>query len=276
MECPYCGSSRIIERDGQYVCIDCGSVLGSVYVYDTYTQASPLLDSEEVDLSPIWRSVEKTIKKNVNVRLSIYRRLRAINERFRIRRESYSIYRAFECMEFIARSFNIDDRYVEEAKSIFRKIINTDNSATYYQVAVAAMLYVILAHNLPVSTKLVINACRSRGHKLTFESIRDSLMAMGIKYSVRDRILSHIRVGLGKLFGDSWVTIYPYAEEALGKLRKSTIQSRSPLTLAAAIVYCVGKRYSHNLKIEDVARVMQVSPYTLRGYVNNLCKDITK
>ncbi|MGC8543019.1 MAG: cyclin family protein, partial [Vulcanisaeta sp.] len=170
----------------------------------------------------------------------------------------------------------IDDRYVEEAKSIFRKIINTDNSATYYQVAVAAMLYVILAHNLPVSTKLVINACRSRGHKLTFESIRDSLMAMGIKYSVRDRILSHIRVGLGKLFGDSWVTIYPYAEEALGKLRKSTIQSRSPLTLAAAIVYCVGKRYSHNLKIEDVARVMQVSPYTLRGYVNNLCKDITK
>ncbi|BDR91171.1 TFIIB-type zinc ribbon-containing protein [Vulcanisaeta souniana] len=274
MKCPYCGSSRIIERDGEYVCMDCGSVLGSVYVYDTYTQSSPLLDSEEIDLSPIWRTIDRNIRSNNSVRLSIYKRLKVINDRFRLKHESYSMYRAYECMAFIARSLGIDNQYVEEAKLIFRKIMNADNvSATYYQAAVAAMLYVILSHNLPVNTKHVINVCKSRGHKLTFESIRESLAIVKVKYSLRDRLLSYVKSGLTKLFGDSWVTMYPEAEKFLGKLRKPMMQSKSPSTLAAAIIYCISREFGYKLKIEDVARATQVSQFTLRDYVHRLCRD---
>ncbi len=274
MKCPYCGSSRIIERDGEYVCMDCSSVLGPVYVYDTYTQSSPLLDSEEIDLSPIWRAVDKNIRSNSNVRLSIYKRLKVINDRFRLKRESYSTYRAYDCMTFIARSLGIDSEYVEEAKLMFQRIMSAGNvSATYYQAAVAAMLYVILSHNLPVNTKHVINICRSRGHKLTFESIRESLAIVKVKYSLRGRLLSYVKSGLIKLFGDSWVTMYPEAEKFLGKLRKSMIQSKSPSTLAAAIIYCVSKEFGYKLKIEDVAKVTQVSQFTLRDYVHRLCRD---
>ncbi|MGC9154007.1 MAG: TFIIB-type zinc ribbon-containing protein, partial [Vulcanisaeta sp.] len=92
MQCPYCGSLRIVEKDGQYVCVNCGTVIGSVYVYDTYTQSSPLIDGEEIDLTPIWKSVERSVRRSGEVRLSIYKRLRAINELFRVRRESYSMY----------------------------------------------------------------------------------------------------------------------------------------------------------------------------------------
>ncbi len=273
MQCPYCGSQRIIEKDGQYVCMNCGTVIGSVYVYDTYAQASPLLDSEEIDLSPVWKSVERSLRSN-EARLSIYRRLRAINELFRVRRESYSIYRAYDCMRFIARSLGISDEYVEEAKHIFKKIISRDTlSVTYYEAAVAAMLYVILTHSLPVSTRQVINICKSSGHKLTFEAIRDSLSTIGLRYSLRDRILSLMRSGLIKLFGDSWVTIYPEAEKFLDSLRKPVIQSRSPPVVAAAIIYCVGKRLGHGLRVEDVARSLQVSQYTLRDYIRRLCRN---
>ncbi|GAB6946518.1 hypothetical protein JCM16161A_06480 [Vulcanisaeta sp. JCM 16161] len=275
MQCPYCGSLRIIERDGQYVCADCGTVIGSVYVYDTYTQSSPLIDGEEIDLSPIWKSVEKSVRRSGEVRLSIYKRLRAINELFRVRRESYSMYRAYDCMLFIARSFGIGNEYVEEAKLIFRKMLvnRSSSSATYYEAAIAAMLYVILSHNLPVSTKQVINTCRSRGHKLTFEAIRNSLAITGVRYNLRDRILSHIKSGLVKLLGDSWVTVYLEAEKLLDSLRKSVIQSRSPPILAAAIIYCASKRLGYKFRVEDVAKVLQVSQFTLRDYARKLCPD---
>ncbi len=254
--------------------MNCGTVVGSVYVYDTYTQSSPLIDGEEIDLTPIWKSVERSVRVGNETKLSVYKRLRAINELFRVRRESYSIYRAYDCMLFIARSFGIGNEYIEEAKLIFRKIISKDgSSATYYEAAIAAVLYVILSHNLPISTKQVISACRLRGgHKLTFEAIRDSLAAVGLRYSLRDRILSLIRSGLVKLFNDSWVTLYPEAERFLNSLRKSVIQSRSPPILAAAIIYCVGKRFNYKLRIEDVAKVTQVSQYTLRDYVRRLCQ----
>ena len=273
MQCPYCGSSRIIERDGQYVCIDCGTVIGSVYVYDTYMQSSPLMDSEEIDLTPIWKSVEKSVRKSNEVRMSIYRRLRAINELFRVGRESYSVYRAYDCMLFIARAFGISNEYVEEAKTILKRILASKGSVTYYEAAVAAMLYVILSHNLPVSTKQVISTCKSKGHKLTFEAIRDSLTVIGVKYSLRDRVLSHIRSGLVKLFGDSWVTIYPEAEKFLNSLKKSVIQSRSPPILAAAVIYCVSKELGYKFRVEDVARALQVSQYTLRDYAHKLCRN---
>ena len=273
MQCPYCGSQRVIESDGEYVCINCGTVLGSVYVYDTYTQASPLTDSEEIDLTPMWKSIEKKLRSD-ETRLSIYRRLRAINELFRLRRESYSVIRAYECMRIIAKSLGISDEYVEEAKLVLKRIIGKGvPSVTYYEAAVAAMLYVILTHSLPVSTKQVISICRSSGHKLTFEAIRDSLSAIGLKYSLRDRVLSLIRSGLTRLFGDSWVTIYPEAEKFLDTLRKPMIQSRSPPVLAAAIIYCVSRRLGYKLKVEEVARALQVSQYTLRDYTRKLCHN---
>ncbi|ADY00512.1 MAG: TFIIB-type zinc ribbon-containing protein [Vulcanisaeta sp.] len=275
MKCPYCGSSRIIERDGEYICIDCGTVLGSVYVYDTYMQSSPLLDGEEIDLTPIWKSVEKNVRKRDETRLGVYRRLKVINDIFRTRRESYSIYRAYDCILFIARAFGISNEYVEEAKHVFRKILNKEGSSstTYYQAAVAAVLYVVLSHNLPISTKQVINLCRLRGHKLTFESIRDSLINIKVRYNLRDRVLSHIKSGLTRLFNDSWVTIYPEAEKYLDSLRKSVIQSRSPPILAAAIIYCVSKRLGYKLRVEDIAKAVQVSPYTLRDYARKLCRN---
>jgi len=272
MKCPYCGSPLVIERDGQYVCTSCGTVLGSVYVYDTYTQSIGKLDDEEIDLTPIWKSVEKVVKKDISGKLNFYRRLRIINNRLRRSRETYSIHRAFECMEFIAKSLGINEEYINEAKIIFRKIMSSGNvDATYYQMAVASMLYVILTHNLPVSTKLVINVCKSRGHKLNTESIREALLAMGAKYSVRDRILSHVRLGLAKLLGDSWVTLYPQAENFLNNLKRSFIQSKSPVNLAALIVYCVSRRQGYEFSIDDVAKVMHVSPFTLKDYVNKLC-----
>lgn len=256
--------------------MNCGTVVGSVYVYDTYTQSSPLIDGEEIDLTPIWKSIEKSVRKSGEVKLSVYRRLRAINELFRVRRESYSMYRAYDCMLLIARTFGISDEYIEEAKLIFRKILaNKDlSSATYYEAAIAAILHVILSHNLPISTKQVINTCRSNGHKLTFEAIRDSLAIVGVRYSLKDRILSHIKSGLTKLFGDSWVTVYPpEAEKFLNSLKKSVIQSRSPPILAAAIIYCISKRLGYKFRVEDVAKAVQVSPYTLRDYARRLCPN---
>ncbi|MFB6471005.1 MAG: hypothetical protein TU36_007235 [Vulcanisaeta sp. AZ3] len=275
MKCPYCGSSRIIERDGQYVCIDCASVLSSVYVYDTYTQASPLYNSDEIDLSPIWRSVERSIKKDNSLKLSIYKKLKIIDKRLRTKHESYSIYRAYECINFIVRSLGIDNTYAEEAKIIFRKIISKErmnnDRVRYYQAAIAAVLHVILTNNLPISTKLVINICKSRGHKLNFETVRESLMAIGVKYSLKNRVLAHVKSGLVRLFGDQWVNLYPKTEEFLNGLERSFVQSKSPINLAAAIIYCVSKREGRELRIEDVAEAAQVSPFTLRDYVYKLC-----
>lgn len=274
MKCPYCGSTLIIERDGEYVCTNCGSVLGPVYVYDTYTEQAGYLYDEEIDLTPIWKSAEKLIRKSVNDKISFYRRLRAINERLRRTRETYSIYRAFECIEYVANALGIDREYVREAKEVFRKLASSKASGiTYYQMAIAAMLYVILTRNIPVSVKAVINICRSRGHKISTESIRDALVMAGLKYSVRDRILSYVRLGLVKIFGDSWVTLYPKAEEFLNRLRKSFIQSKNPANVAALIVYCISKEQGHKLSIDEVANAMQVSPFTLRDYVNKLCSS---
>ncbi|WP_069807174.1 TFIIB-type zinc ribbon-containing protein [Vulcanisaeta thermophila] len=270
MRCTYCGSERVVERNGEYVCMDCGTVLGPVYVFDTYTQqASPLNDSEEVDLTPIWKSIERSIG-DISVRLSIYRKLRIIHRRFRIRSgNDSSIQRAMECVRDIARRLGIGNEYVEEARGILMKLVNVENrDYTYYHAAVAAMLYVILSRGLPVSTRDVISLCRSLGHKVTFESVRTALVSIGgVKYSVRDRIEAFIKAGLVRVFGDEWVTLYPKAIEVLNSLGRFTIQSKNPLTLAAAIIYCVGKGNGYDVKIEGIANALSVSQFTLRDYV---------
>lgn len=245
------------------MCRSCGSVLGPVYLSQT-DHSSPLYDFEEIDLSPIWRALSKGDSK---VNPSIYEKLRIIDRRFRRRRGS----RAIECIRNIARVLGIEERYVRIAEDIAMAMARKKrDDVTYYQIGLASLLYVVITHGLPISTKAMVEVCKSLGHKVSLGDMQRSVSLLGgLRYRVRDRVDLYIRSALPRLV-NNWLGIYRRCRSIMNNLGNAMIQSKNPLTLAGAVIYCAGK--DEGLSIENIARILSISKFTLRDYVRKYLK----
>ena len=267
MECWHCGKGPVIESDGEYVCRACGTVVGTVY----YARQPPVATGGDMDLTPLWKSVERRVRAEAYRQISFYAKLRVLNRKLRL--QSRPLYKVYSCVRAVASMLGIDERTCSIAIEVLDRLSRRKpEDVTYYQLAAAALIYVIVMHNLPISTRQVIEAFRALGHRVAFGDLNRAISLFGgLRYSTRDRVRSYMAAALPKIFSDNWVEVYRASESILNSLGRS-IQGKNPALLAAAIIYCAALNLGRDVKLEHVARALSVSQFTLRDYVKKVVR----
>jgi len=279
--CPYCGSRNVIldSERGEYVCTNCGSVIGVEYVPSiSQLQNEPLTAvSDEVGVVP---NIRDPVRREIcRLRMMRLRRL-DLDVRSRLRVEK----RAITCLKTVAHKLGLGDRQVELALQILKKLLRkygTDMESkdiSSYKLAAAAVLYVVLAHNLPISPREIAEEFQRLGHKVSTSDMLDIVSSSGsaIMRGLRERIKSYVGYIISRLNIPSTEKMKISKEISLVlediPLRK--LQGKSPKTLAAALVVLASRRVKSPITIADVASVLNVSPVTLREHVRRLEKMV--
>ncbi len=263
--CPYCGCTRIIEDSGQYICANCGSVLGVVYVSQS-TYSSPLHDYGLMDFTPFVRGYRKD---DLNEKLRFYKRLKEFD--ITTSRRS-RLLKAYKFLGEIASALGLNRLLVEEAKHALRRIFESGVKTTVYQAVAAALIYAVISYNAPIGVRRVIEACKSLGHRVSFGDVALLLSRLGVRRSVRDRVKAYAHACLSRLLGDSWVKLASDVEEFLSGIERGTLLSRNPQTLAAAAVYYACRKNGLNVRVEDIARILGVSQFTVRDFLRKFLR----
>ncbi|NPA69743.1 MAG: transcription initiation factor IIB family protein [Crenarchaeota archaeon] len=281
MYCPYCGSRNVIldpER-GEYVCTNCGTVIDVEYVPSvSQLQNEPLTSvSDEVGIVP---NVQDLVKKELGkIRMMKLRKL-DFDVRSRLRVEK----RAISCLKAVARKLGLGERQIELALQILRRLLRkygTDlgsRDISSYKLAAAAVLYVVLMHNLPVSPREIAEEFQKLGHKVSTSDMLDIVSSSGVALvrGLSERVKSYVGYIISRLNIPDVEKMKISREVAtiLEDLPLRKLQGKSPKTLAAALVVIASRRVKSPITIVDVASVLNVSPVTLREHVRRIEKMI--
>ncbi len=274
MKCPYCNGIVILDSErGEYVCTGCGVVLEREYEVSIRMsdQASPFEDFSKLDYKSLEVKIRKEAKHEALARLSMFRKLKLINEK--LRAEDFSNYaRILNCIRDVCEKLGIERRYAKYAEKIFLELVKKGKSLemTYYKIAAAALIYTILIHNLPVSSKDLIKHFKAEGHRVTFGDLVKIIPEIGkINYSIKDRVLSYTKYALNKLnfTNDEKLRIYKKIILTLRRISKSTLQGKNPKVLAAALIYRAACESGLKLNLTTISQTLGISIITLREYV---------
>ncbi|OYT27249.1 MAG: hypothetical protein B6V02_00300 [Thermoprotei archaeon ex4572_64] len=274
MKCPYCNGIVILDSErGEYVCTGCGVVLEREYEIPIKMsdQASPFEDFSKLDYKSLEMKIRKDAKHEALTRLLMFKKLKIINEKLRAR--SFSNYtRILNCIRDVCEKLGIERRYARYAEKVFLELVRRGKSLemTYYKIAAAALIYTILVHNLPISSKDLIKHFKAEGHRVTFGDLVKIIPEIGrISYSTRDRILSYTKYALSKLnfTSDERLRVYKKVILTLRQISKSTLQGKNPKVLAAALIYRASRELGLKLSLTTISQTLGISIVTLREYV---------
>ncbi|NPA23262.1 MAG: transcription initiation factor IIB family protein [Crenarchaeota archaeon] len=283
MYCPYCGSRNVIldTETGEYVCTSCGTVIGVQYVPSlSQLQNEPLTaSSDEVSTDT---NVHDLVKREINRRRMYRLRKIDLEVRSRLRTEK----KAAICLRIVARKLGLGDRQIDLALQILRKLLakyGTElekRDVSSYKLAAAAVLYVVLAHNLPISPKDVAEEFQRMGHKVSTSDLLEVVSGARATPTrgLGERVKSYVGYIISRLrINDvDKMTLMREANNMLRELPLRRLQGKSPRTLAAAVVILASRRARTRVTVADIASVLNVSPITLREHVRRLEKMINE
>ncbi len=282
MYCPYCGSRSVIldtER-GEYVCTVCGTVIDVQYVPSlSQLQNEPLTAvSDEVGTLV---ETQDIIKREISRRKMMKLRKIDFEVRSRLRTER----KAVACLRIVARKLGLGDRQIELALQILRKLLTKYGSSlgrdiSSYKLAAAAVLYVVLAHNLPISPRDIAEEFQKMGHKVSTSDLFEvvSTTKDGVIRSLGERIKSYVGYIISRLAipDEEKMAISKEASTILRELPLRKLQGKSPKTLAAAVVILASRRTRSSITVADIASILNTSPVTLREHVRRLEKMLKR
>ncbi len=278
MYCPYCGSRNVIldSERGEYVCTNCGTAIDVEYVPSiSQLQNEPLTPtSDEVGIIP---NVQDLVKREIGkIRMMKLRRL-DLDVRSKLRVEK----RAISCLKAVARRLGLGERQVELALQILKRLLRKYGSdlgrdISSYKLAAAAVLYVVLMHNLPISPRDIAEEFQKLGHKVSTSDMLDIVSSSGtvLVRGLNERVKSYVGYIISRLnIPDiEKMKISREVSTILECLPLRKLQGKSPKTLAAAVVVLASRRVKSRVTMADVASVLNVSPVTLREHVRRIEK----
>lgn len=290
MRCPYCNGIVIYSQDrGEYVCTQCGTVIDRVYVHSISSiNQSSIIDNREIDLVTYVKRELSKVNTSV-IKLNILRKLNYINFYLRISSQSYL--KVLECLRKISQKLGLKDKQLQLAEQLFVNLvkkfrssgIKEEYSITYYKVAAACILYVVITHNLPISLKEIVREFQNEGHRVSQSDITNLLTIINkrFSYNTADRILTYSKLILNKLNirPEVKVEIYKKLSRFINQVFNTNLKikllGKNPRNLAGALTYMFLKNYGVDIELSTISSILSTSLFTLRDYVRKLSNLVT-
>ncbi len=192
--------------------------------------------------------------------------------------------RAVACLKNMAHRLGLNDRQVELALEILKKLLKKYGTGidrrdiSSYKIAAAATLYAVLVHNLPISPREIVDQFQKSGHKIsTSELFRILTESLGkVVNTTSQRVRTYIEYIISKLQIDPTLrmSLLKTCNEVIMKIPQRRICGKSPKTLAAAIVLYSAKKSKIPVSPIELSTILNVSPITLREHVRKIEKTL--
>ncbi len=294
-KCPECGSENIIidPKTSEYVCIDCGAVLGSRLElgpeWRVFSQSeadkrvrtgaplTPLIHDRGVSTIISWRDTDAHGKKlEPKTKLSAHR-LRIWQQRLRVSSaEDRNLSRALQLIEQLSSSLNLPKHVCELAATIYRKAVrmNLVKGRDVESMAAASVYIATRMKGMPIRLIEISKKTRPRlkrgeiGKAYRFLVYRLNLTIGS------PQIKSYI-----KRFASS-LNIPPEtvkkAEEILEYAEKKRLTSgRGPSGIAASILYVAAILHNQNITQRHLSEASGVTEVTVRNRYKDIIENLS-
>jgi len=239
-KCPYCNSINIVlNSNGEYVCTVCGTVLDTMYMSPVVKESVNNVKTETPRpefkmLTRVLRRYETIFSPRNNRVLSELRRACTL--------------------------LGISD-YVQHVKDVYMMLsARLRRNFTHYQIAACAVYYVVKRFNLPVDVKSIIRVFRMLGHDVNFNVFVRFGAILKMHVSQFERTLTYINYALSKLnlSDEVKVRVVRHVKVILRKIPRRIIISKSPKTVAGALILLAAKDLGINIAVKSITKALSV------------------
>ncbi len=265
LRCDNCGSERVRLIDGEYICIDCGTVLGIQYI-------------------PVFHD-DNNIERS---RFIVYRISRSKH-----RRSKSTILTYQHMIDMICQGLNIPDKIRIDARRILASMLKKRKGRVRRTYMTFAAIYLaILKHSYPLDIKDILKVLGKLGYNLGRRKliyILEEAKNLGLRYkkvttieqelmTIIHRLIIHKEVleKIRKIYSDVFVYQTKLFNQALDTYRtadKRWIVGKGKRTIAACLVYIAELILSLNEKRRTffsqriLSQITNLSEYTIRERV---------
>nr|MDO8062709.1 transcription initiation factor IIB family protein [Candidatus Freyrarchaeum guaymaensis] len=310
LKCPDC-KVRVIIHAGEYVCPNCGLVIG-------YNMTSPLYRiSSEEPIRGMWVNPEpqsgsyigyehsfifKDSKGNLIPpnRQVIYKRLKVKAFRERLKALNSAHHRAISALRRVCDNLELQPFVRERAIYLYKYIVRHRKVSNNILLVAACLLYAIREQKIraPVTLTELSNAFKMLGYNVTPKRLTKMFFLIrritGEHHELR-KSEEYIPRAINTLLEseevivrieERGINLEEYKNELLSKcmaiLSEISLKERGgrrPFTLAAAVIYCADKLISLRkgtspvLTQRLVSHILGVAAYSLRDHYSTLLKS---